>query len=223
MHRGLCERAVENSYKAFLYACKEPDVWGVETDIQFTKDGKCVCFHDKSTKRLMGIKRLVRELRFDEMAKYKLVGDNESVVADVCSFKKYVKICKKYNKTCVIEFKYDFSDKQLLHVLKTIKWHRYLKKCVFISFNTSVLIKLRRMLPKQPLELLVTNPVQRPLAFCVENRVDVSMHWRLIRKDTIKRYNDFGVKVAVWGVKGYVVALKLAKMGVESITTDKVM
>ena len=48
------------------------------------------------------------------------------------------KICKKYNKTCVIEFKYDFSDKQLLHVLKTIKWHRYLKKCIFISFNESL-------------------------------------------------------------------------------------
>lgn len=222
LHRGLCDSAVENTFKAFVDACKSSDVWGVETDIQFTSDGKCVCFHDKNGKRLLGIKKRIHDLKYDELNKFPVVSSNH-IVSDICSFKKYLKICKKYNKHCVIEFKYGFSDKQLNRVIKLLKWHRYLGNCVFISFSCGVLSRLRKMLPKQKLQLLITNPIKRYLHFCVENRIDVSLHWRLIGKETVARLNGVGVKVSVWGVNNYNMALKYAKMGVDMITTDKIM
>lgn len=223
LHRGLCDNAVENSYKAFKEACLQRDVWGIETDIQFTKDGKCVCFHDKNGKRLMGVKKLIHDFGFEELNRLTLVNSDNTITADICPFKKYVKLCKKYNKVCVIEFKYDFSDKQIMRVIKTLKWHRYLKKCLLISFSTSVLSRLRKLLPKQDLQLLVTNPMKRYYNFCIANRVGVSLHWRLARRDTFKKFHDAGLQVSVWGVKGYSTALKLASYGVYSITSDKVM
>lgn len=222
LHRGLCDGAVENSLKAFLNACKREETWGIETDIQFTADNKCVCFHDKSGKRLMGIKKNIHDFSYDELKRTQIVKDSDTV-ANICPFKKYVKLCKKYNKFCVIEFKYNFSDKQILWVVKQLKWLRYLHRCVLISFSREVLIKLRKLLPKQKLQLLITNPIKRYLRFCVEQKVDVSLHWRLVGKDTVARLNSLGVDVAVWGVNGYSTALKLAKMGVVMITTDKIM
>ncbi len=223
LHRGLCDDAVENSLKAFKAACLIPDVWGIETDIQFTFDGKCVCFHDKNGKRLFGNKALIHNLKFDQLLRLKLMSAKKRITGEICPFKKYVKICKKYHKVCVIEFKYNFSDKQILRVVKMLKWYRYLKNCILISFNMEILKKLRALLPNQRLQLLVTNPIKRCLNFCVKYRTDISLLWRLIRKDTVKKFNNFGVGVSAWGVKGYNTAAKMVEYGVESITTDKVM
>ena len=223
LHRGLCESAVENSFSAFKSACISPYVWGVETDIQFTADGKCVCFHDKNGKRLLGLKTFIHDFKFEQLKHLKIVNSKQSISAPICPFKKYVKICKKYNKMCVIEFKYDFSDKQIDKVLKILKWHKYLKNCVLISFNQSILIRLRKMLPNQKLQLLVSNPMRRVLNFCIKYKVDVSMLWRLVRKDMVRKFNNFGIGVSVWGVKGYNTAIKMIGCGVESITADKIM
>lgn len=223
MHRGLCEGAVENSVLAFKKACLSPAVWGVETDIQFTADGKCVCFHDKNGKRLLGLKTIIHDFKFEELKKLNITNFKEKISSRVCSFKKYVKICKKYNKVCVVEFKYNFSDKQIAKVLKILKWHRYLKNSVLISFSKDILIRLRKLLPSQRLQLLVSNPMKRILNYCIKYNVDVSMMWRLVRKDTVKKFNNFGIGVSVWGVKGYNTAVKMVALGVESITTDKIM
>ena len=104
-----------------------------------------------------------------------------------------------------------------------VKWHKYLKNCVLISFNQSILIRLRKMLPNQKLQLLVSNPMRRVLNFCIKYKVNVSMLWRLVRKDTVRKFNNFGIGVSVWGVKGYNTAIKMIGCGVESITADKIM
>lgn len=64
-HRGLHDGNVnvpENSMQAFRLAVEQG--YGMELDVQLTKDGKLVVHHDGSLKRVCGVDRLIREVDF---------------------------------------------------------------------------------------------------------------------------------------------------------------
>ena len=65
-HRGLHgEGAAENTMTAFERACEEG--FGIELDVQLTKDGALVVFHDDDLKRMTGDPRRVDEVELAEL------------------------------------------------------------------------------------------------------------------------------------------------------------
>jgi glycerophosphoryl diester phosphodiesterase len=69
-HRGGT-KPVENTIEAFQLALDAgADV--IETDIQATKDGIAVLFHDESLERLIGLKKEISELNWFELSELKL-------------------------------------------------------------------------------------------------------------------------------------------------------
>ena len=50
IHRGLAKKKFkENTIQSFKYCFKKK--FGIETDLQVTKDNKLICFHDSNLKR----------------------------------------------------------------------------------------------------------------------------------------------------------------------------
>lgn len=78
-HRGLFnkEDVPENSIKAFE-ACIEKG-YAIELDVNMTKDGYLVVFHDTNLKRMTGIKYDVSELNLNEIKKLKLLGTENRI------------------------------------------------------------------------------------------------------------------------------------------------
>lgn len=77
-HRGLFNSNYpENSLSAFENAVKNN--YGIELDIQFTKDKKIVVFHDDNLERMTNDKRNVNELLYEELRNLKLLNSNESI------------------------------------------------------------------------------------------------------------------------------------------------
>ena len=77
-HRGIHDEKVpENSIPAFK-RCAEKEM-GVELDVQPTKDGKIVVFHDLDLKRLCGIDKTISELTFDEISELHLKDTEEKI------------------------------------------------------------------------------------------------------------------------------------------------
>ena len=72
-HRGVFDNETipENSYPAFEKAVNEG--YGIELDVQLTKDGKLVIFHDDSLKRMCGVKKRLTDLTYAQLMEYKLV------------------------------------------------------------------------------------------------------------------------------------------------------
>ena len=216
-HRGLSSEYHENTLPAFLGACQKP-FFGIETDVQFTKDNKAICFHDKSLKHFNGEKFLISELNYRDLMhlRYSL-SDPKSTI---CPFRKYLLACKKYKKFCIIEIKYKMDFPQIKLLIKQIKFYRYIKNCVFISFNADVLIKIRELLPNAKIQLLVSSPIKRYSQLCQKYKFDVSFYDRIISKDMVDKVHASGHKVGVWTVNKYQNALKYANWGVDYITSD---
>lgn len=77
-HRGLFNKEnPENSLAAFKNAVDNN--YGIELDIQFTKDKKIVVFHDDTLERMANDKRAVSNITYEELSKLKLLNTGESI------------------------------------------------------------------------------------------------------------------------------------------------
>lgn len=77
-HRGLHGGGVpENSLLAFELACKAG--YGIELDIQLSKDGQVMVFHDFTLERMTGHSGRVNESDSSELQLLKLAGTDETI------------------------------------------------------------------------------------------------------------------------------------------------
>ncbi len=79
-HRGLFENRngiPENSLAAFQKAVEAG--FGIELDVQLTKDGQLAVFHDKTLNRMCGADACLSELSYDEAQKCTLLGTDERI------------------------------------------------------------------------------------------------------------------------------------------------
>ena len=65
-HRGSSAQAPENTLPAFQLAWKQ-GADAIETDLQLTKDGHIICFHDKDTKRVNGQPLAIADATLEEL------------------------------------------------------------------------------------------------------------------------------------------------------------
>ncbi len=79
-HRGLFDNesdAPENSLTAFKKAVDAG--YGIEMDIQLTKDEKLVVFHDATLKRMCGVEGNVWDYTLEELQQFRLAKSNERI------------------------------------------------------------------------------------------------------------------------------------------------
>lgn len=81
-HRGYhcIEKGIpENSMAAFRAALKNG--YGIEIDLQLTRDGQLVVFHDDTLERICGLSDTVENLTYEELKSCRLCGTTETIPA----------------------------------------------------------------------------------------------------------------------------------------------
>ena len=77
-HRGLHDEVIpENSILAFKKALKKK--MAIELDLQLTKDGEVVVFHDRNLKRMTGFDKRVDECFYKDIKGIKLKDSKETI------------------------------------------------------------------------------------------------------------------------------------------------
>lgn len=79
-HRGLHDNASgppENSLAAFSAAVENG--YGMELDVQLTKDKQLVVFHDLTLLRVCGVDKRVRDLTYEEIRELRLLDSDEKI------------------------------------------------------------------------------------------------------------------------------------------------
>ena len=68
IHRGLAKKNFkENTIQSFKYCFKKK--FGIETDLQVTKDNKLICFHDSNLKRIFKLNVNVKDINYSQLKK----------------------------------------------------------------------------------------------------------------------------------------------------------
>lgn len=101
-HRGYSAVALENTV-ASLEAAAEAGADMVEMDIQETKDGKFVVYHDKTLRRLAKDSRTVGQMTLDELTDITISDGRHR--EKIPSFEEYIEIAKELDVRLLVETK----------------------------------------------------------------------------------------------------------------------
>lgn len=150
-HRGYSDLAPDNSEEAFLLAAK-CGAFAIEGDVQSSKDGVPYMFHDSTIGAMTDSKGRLEDYKSSEVARMRIdsgngVGRFSSV--RICSFRKYLRICRKYGCFAVIDVKNVKSAKVrrkfVKNMKKILKQEGMFGKCKIISFYWPMVREWRKI------------------------------------------------------------------------------
>lgn len=208
-HRG--NGYYENSIESFS---NSTNFFGIECDVRITKDKKLIINHDSNIKFDNNKQLTINESTLSELTTYKIQNKYR-----LCSFKEYLQICKKLNKTAIIELKVEFTDEEIDVILSEINEYYSKNKCIIISFEKSNLLKLKNK-TNIPLQLLFNNNVNENVQFCIDNKIHASMDYKIIYRNVVNKLHSHGLKVGAWTVNDFFNNFRMKNLGVDYITSD---
>ena len=220
-HRGLSGIERENTIAAFV-AAGNRSYYGIETDVHKTKDGKYVVFHDDSTGRIALDKLTVSDTTYELLRAVQLTDTDGRPRTDlhIAPLEEYIRICKRYEKRCVLELKGSYNAEQIAEIIEIIKEEEYLNDVIFISFDLQNLLLLREQLPDQAAQYLVCEINEEVIEALKRHRLDVDVLWKALTEEMIAFLHENGIKINVWTVDDAENGEKLASWGVDYITSN---
>ncbi|UTW67075.1 hypothetical protein KFE94_02885 [bacterium SCSIO 12643] len=138
----------ENSIEGIRHCLKVNPNWRIEMDLQITKDGHIILFHDYDTERTTGIINVIHEMNLDSVKKLN-AGYNFKVGSEFPYRQKPIEI------PTLEEVCYSFPDAKLLldihtsnlnaidKIIETIERNKMEKQIVVVSHYDQVLSKFK--------------------------------------------------------------------------------
>ena len=144
-HRGAPVLAPENTIESFIKAFKA-GIKGIELDVQLSKDGKFVVFHDWYLSTISGSTEKIEDMNYSEIRDFPLENNCQipllDEVLDICPKERFVNI--------EIKSRY-YSNAQFVEkVVTMIKKYKMEKFVVISSFNPFVLKFVKKIIPVLP-------------------------------------------------------------------------
>ena len=135
IHRGLAKKKFkENTIQSFKYCFKRK--FGIETDLQVTKDNKLVCFHDFNLKRKFKLNVNVKDINYPKLKK--ISNKNK---APIPLLKDLLKISNNKHRL-LLEIKPLLNNQNLMSLVNLTKKK---KKIRLFSFKEKNLINLYKL------------------------------------------------------------------------------
>ena len=195
-HRGHSAKHPGNTEAAFLSAVKNGS-GGIETDVRDTAEGVFVVNHNDEVTYEDGTQLLVADHTFAELSEKPIRNTLSTEICYLCTFKRYLEICRDANLICFIELKGQFTDQQI-HDLFTMAAEVYdLSMCQLQSFEFENLIKAHESFPD--LKIMYTYGKGCPdYRRCFEYGFDIDADYKSATQEMVEEFHSRGLKVGLW-------------------------
>ena len=221
VHRGGDEVETENTIEAFKYSSDLGFVF-IETDVQATKDGHVVIFHDASLKRMAGVNKSINELTLKEINEINLLSGGKIPL-----------LSEALETFPDLRFNIDIKTEDALEeTIQIIKKMNFLDKTCLASFSSSRLKRIKNLagpeacISSGQMDIFkmmcqsIGIELQATMSQCAQIPVK---QWgvpvltkRFIK--TAKKQNKF---VHVWTIDDIDQMFELIEFGVDGLMTDK--
>ena len=212
-HRGASAEKPENTLAAFRRALAL-EVDGIELDVQVTRDGVPVVFHDASLSRLTGVRGSVARKTWAELQTLRVQGCEP--------IPRLVDVLRLTRGLLVVHL--ELKAGPVAPIIQTIHAARATDWVILASFHAHLVTEARTLAPAIPRMLISEGrsaPVTlvRHLAAC--GAVGLSVNHEAIRSAVwIKYFQQRGYSVWSWTVNELVVAKRLTGWGIDAILGD---
>ncbi len=155
-HRGASYRYPENTLEAFRAACETDGITGIELDVQLSRDGEIVVFHDEMLDRLMDRggnlqDYTLEELRSMRFRSWKQAPAAEAPLPRIPSMRETLELIKPYSLEKGIQINIELKNSRMAYegmeekLLSLVKEYGMEAFVVYSSFNGGSLKRLKEM------------------------------------------------------------------------------
>ena len=221
VHRGGDEVETENTIEAFKYSSDLGFVF-IETDVQATKDGHVVIFHDASLKRMAGVNKSINELTLKEINEINLLSGGKIPL-----------LSEALETFPDLRFNIDIKTEDALEeTIQIIKKMNFLDKTCLASFSSSRLKRIKNLagpeacISSGQMDIFkmmcqsIGIELQATMSQCAQIPVKQWGVPVLTKRfiETAKKQNKF---VHVWTIDDIDQMFELIEFGVDGLMTDK--
>ncbi len=203
-HRGFSSRYPENSMLAFEKAV-ELGADGAEFDVQLTRDGVPVVFHDESLLRITGDDLLVSELTLEELRRfdisYRFKG--QCPVQRVPTLEEYFSMSAQHDFLNIIELKTAYNEYPGIEekVIALIDTFDLCERVIISSFNHYSLLRSKALAPSLPHAILYECRIAEPQRYARELGMQyLHPYYKFLSDAEMEKYERAGVKTNPWTV-----------------------
>ncbi len=228
-HRGVSSLERENTNAAFV-AAGNRSYFGIETDIQVIADGTFIALHDDTTDRVCLGKCCVnaKHSSFDDIKNIVLPdidGSFNRADLHIPTLDDYIKICKKYDKICILEVKNVFAFNDLVRMVDRIKQLDYIENVIFISIEYENCVNLRKLLPEAKIQYLTgqrmdDEVIEMLTSIGIDAGIDIDYNNHQRDKERIDLLHSKGIEVNVCVCDDPALAREIIDMGADYLTTN---
>jgi glycerophosphoryl diester phosphodiesterase len=221
-HRGNGSSGFENTISSYIFAAHS-GVDGIEIDVSYTSDGKLVCFHDDTLKRISGGRQPLRDTTFRTLRSIPLEGNERIPLLEEAfeALPSSVAVILDI-KTCGI------MDRGMIGAVRA-----FLKRTAFedqrlvsvTSFNYVALRLLARSAPDLRTGFILRADSAHTrlgmASFFSKDYKAVHPQAPMVTRKLVTAWHKAGLDVIPWTVDERMEAIKLAGDGVDGIITDQ--
>ncbi len=219
-HRGASAYAPENTRIAFKKAI-ELNANGIELDLQKTKDGKIVIFHDDYIDNKSNGTGKIEEYIYQELLKLDFGSwfNEEYYEEHIMLFEDFAKEFLNKELTFAIELKVLGIEKEVLEIINKYKVHNNI---YITSFIYNALENVRKIDTDIKLSWLIEERINKDNIekLLKINGSQICPKADLITKEDIQIANNNGLGVRLWGVNNEEIMEKVYKLNIEGMIVN---
>lgn len=224
-HRGYSGRYPENTMLAFRKA-EETGCYGIELDVQLTRDGQVVVIHDEKIDRTTDGTGWVRSYTLEEIRKFNAAASwgGKFGFEPIPTFEEYCQWVKTTNLVTNIEIKsgvyyYEELEEKTLDLVRRYGLE---KKVIFSSFLHSSITLLRRLAPEIPCGALVEyDDLGNPGYYC--DKFDFQYYhpgMKALTEEMVESCRQYNIPMNVWTINDMDSLERLYEWGCEGVISN---
>ena len=217
-HRGASEYAPENTLSSFYLGLLQ-GANGIETDVQRTKDGVLVLFHDDTVDRVTDGKGSLSGYTFDELRKLKVCGNSTTSFYDrIVTLKEFLEKFAFYDIQFAIELKGVGVEEETLSMVKEFG---IFEKTTFTSFNFDYIKKIKELDKNARIGWLTKNPGEKEIQELLNiSGEEMAPQAEYITEDMVSVLRSKGLGIRAWGVFNVSLMKRMCMLNVDGMTVN---
>lgn len=216
-HRGASEYCPENTLLSF-YTGIYMGANGIETDVQMTRDGVAVLFHDDTIERMMKKPGRVADYTYAELRAFPM--ERCGRVDYIITLETFLESVSKMDLTLAIELKGEGAEAE---TARLVEKYNAASKCIFTSFKMDYLKKMHTINSSYRLGFLA-EPGKIDADLLKEMKelefYEICPYSADATKENVAYWHSLGLNVRAWGIANEEIMKTVYDNGADGMTVN---
>ena len=217
-HRGASEYAPENTLSSFYLGLLQ-GANGIETDVQRTKDGILVLFHDSTVDRVTDGTGNLADYTLEELKKLKIYGNSTTGYYDrIVTLREFLEKFSQYDIKFAIELKGEGVEEETLAMIKEFG---IFDKTTFTSFKFDYIKKIKETDPTARVGWLTHDVTDEEISLLMSiDGEEMAPKAGNVTEEMMDILRGKGLGVRAWGISSLSLMKKMYELGVDGMTVN---